>query len=273
MSLLAPNFLCFAAGPSFHNLAIFMAPHSQAPFKWPVLLGTTLQLSSWSNTFFAFSGVSSKPKVIRLTKTPKTATPTTTTTTPTPRSGRSSKRNVTNPVPDPNEVPEPASKTPRDSVEKPDLPGKATPKSGGRGGRNRATKSVKTNPEKIDSEQTVSGNVDTGSAASGQTPKVKPARKKVSGAGKSKPERKNSGDRNVTPANLNKKNQRGETPLQVACCKVTGFTFGRTHISRKQTFHPKKIACHLLVMKTKGHVMSQMFDKYSHGPSAESSND
>ena len=37
--------LCFAASPSSQELAIFMAPHGRAPFKWPVLRGTPLKWS------------------------------------------------------------------------------------------------------------------------------------------------------------------------------------------------------------------------------------
>ena len=40
-----PGRLRFAAVPSLQYLAIFMAPHSRAPFRWPVLWGTTLQQS------------------------------------------------------------------------------------------------------------------------------------------------------------------------------------------------------------------------------------
>ena len=41
--------LSFAAAPSLQDLAIFMAPHSRAPFKWPVLWGTTFQWSPASS--------------------------------------------------------------------------------------------------------------------------------------------------------------------------------------------------------------------------------
>ena len=54
-SLLAPSFwtcdlptqifFWFVGLPSLQDLAIFMAPHSLAPFKWPVLWRTTLQQS------------------------------------------------------------------------------------------------------------------------------------------------------------------------------------------------------------------------------------
>ena len=37
-----PDLLWFAAIPSLQDLAIFMASHGRAPFKWPVLWGTTL---------------------------------------------------------------------------------------------------------------------------------------------------------------------------------------------------------------------------------------
>ena len=40
-----PDLLQSAAIPSLQDLAIFMAPHSRAPFKWPVLWGTALQQS------------------------------------------------------------------------------------------------------------------------------------------------------------------------------------------------------------------------------------
>ena len=40
-----PDLLWFAAVPSLQDLAIFMAPHGRAPFKWPVLWGTALQQS------------------------------------------------------------------------------------------------------------------------------------------------------------------------------------------------------------------------------------
>ena len=41
--------LSFAAAPSLQDLAIFMAPHGRAPFKWPVLWGTTFQWSPASS--------------------------------------------------------------------------------------------------------------------------------------------------------------------------------------------------------------------------------
>jgi hypothetical protein len=40
-----PDLLRFAAVPSLQDLAIFMAPHGRAPFKWPVLWGTAFQQS------------------------------------------------------------------------------------------------------------------------------------------------------------------------------------------------------------------------------------
>ena len=43
-----------------------------------------------------------------------------------------------------------------------------------------------------------------------------PKSRTESGSGSKNPSR----DRNLNPNNLNKRNQKGETPLHVACCKV-----------------------------------------------------